>query len=160
MRTPSNSKSDSNRRNAMMSTGPRTASGKARSRFNARRHGLAAVPGENPPEVEQMTKVLCDEGSSPLRQQHAMTIAESQWMLCCVREARVALIESGEADHLPTELQRLERYERRAVSRLKRAIRAFMEAGRTSVFVARDNDSHHRRRRLGGNRRRPARAAP
>lgn len=34
---------EANRRNAAKSTGPRTEAGKARSRFNARRHGLAAA---------------------------------------------------------------------------------------------------------------------
>jgi hypothetical protein len=32
-----------NRRNARSSTGPRTTAGKARSRMNARRHGLASL---------------------------------------------------------------------------------------------------------------------
>ena len=34
---------EANRRNALNSTGPRTKGGKARSRMNARRHGLASA---------------------------------------------------------------------------------------------------------------------
>jgi len=38
-----------NRRNARSSTGPRTSAGKARSRMNARRHGLASfLEGASP----------------------------------------------------------------------------------------------------------------
>jgi hypothetical protein len=50
MDTPSPKKIEANRRNAMKSTGPRTAEGKLRSRRNGLRHGLAAevlVPQED-----------------------------------------------------------------------------------------------------------------
>ena len=39
-----------NRRNALRSTGPRTAAGKARSRRNAHKHGLYARVEPPPPE--------------------------------------------------------------------------------------------------------------
>lgn len=40
-----------NRKNAQSSTGPRTSAGKARSRMNARRHGLASLLEGASPET-------------------------------------------------------------------------------------------------------------
>ena len=48
-----------NRRNALLSTGPRSAEGKAASRFNALKTGIEArsvvIPGEDSAELEQLT---------------------------------------------------------------------------------------------------------
>jgi hypothetical protein len=53
---------EANRRNALMSTGPRTANGKAKSRFNAMKHGLASVhasmPHENPADFAEFRQGL------------------------------------------------------------------------------------------------------
>ena len=50
---------EANRRNSQLSTGPRTAEGKAVSRFNALKSGINSkaqvIPGEDPAELEAMT---------------------------------------------------------------------------------------------------------
>jgi hypothetical protein len=49
-----------NRRNARSSTGPRTTAGKARSRMNARRHGLASLLEGTLPETCRDVEALSD----------------------------------------------------------------------------------------------------
>ena len=54
-----------NRANATKSTGPRSQAGKARSRLNSRKHGLAAkmliIVGENTDDFDQLRTGLIDE---------------------------------------------------------------------------------------------------
>jgi hypothetical protein len=56
---------EANRKNAKRSTGPRSKAGKARSRHNARKHGLTAatlvIGGENPSEFEELRAELIHE---------------------------------------------------------------------------------------------------
>ncbi|QEH34011.1 hypothetical protein OJF2_25440 [Aquisphaera giovannonii] len=58
-----------NRRNAQLSTGPRTAQGKAAVRFNALKHGgrsrkttMPALPGEDPRELERHVRDFVESG--------------------------------------------------------------------------------------------------
>jgi hypothetical protein len=138
-----------NRENARKSTGPRTQRGKSRASRNAVRHGLAAVNiGDSgvSDQVQRLAKAICKDESDPFRYEQAVIIAETQILLGRVRAARIAAIEparkgSAEASDaaklereelrgdvecltraLP-ELLNLERYERRALSRRRRAIR-------------------------------------
>ena len=57
-RTPEERR-ETNRRNAQMSTGPRTPEGKSRARLNALKHGLRAedfaLPGEDQEELKRLT---------------------------------------------------------------------------------------------------------
>jgi hypothetical protein len=152
-----------NQNNAKRSTGPRTAWGKLRAKLNAQRHGLATKQAALP-EVERMAKAICGKGASRLQYEEALNVAESQFMLQAVRDARLATIKrmmsaaptskeqvadssepvlegEGQAGSeeqssqenilaavvraLP-ELARYDRYERRALSRRRRAIRHFV----------------------------------
>jgi len=58
-------KIDSNKRNALMSTGPRSREGKEKSRFNAVSHGLTAttpvLPHESREDYDELVAALRDE---------------------------------------------------------------------------------------------------
>src|SRR5687767_2625090 len=135
-------RTSANRANARRSTGPRTASGRTRSARNAFRHGLAvsvtAIP-ELQREVMALAHRLAEEGR-PL--DVCLAIAEATVELWRAQRYRDLLISETFRALLPTaseqlseeqrarvvaelgpELGRLQRYERRALSRRKFAIR-------------------------------------
>ena len=115
-----------NRRNAQASTGPRTAAGKARSRSNAQRHGLAArapASADDHGELDRIVAALCGEHCDPVLRAQALIIADAQLMIRRVRMARRNRGGdlAGDAATLAV-TARLDRYERRALSRRRRAI--------------------------------------
>ena len=124
-----------NRNNAKKSTGPRSEGGRAVSRYNAVRHGLAASIGNESPsggEMEDLAKVLSSAGGLQGVGGVAREAAEAQLDLLRIRKIRVSLYEAiffadaVAADRLAElndKLAKLERYERRAFSRRKRALR-------------------------------------
>jgi hypothetical protein len=162
-----------NRRNAALSTGPRSKAGKARVARNAVRHGLA-VPLTSlhtfDATVERLAILLVGDSASDERLDRARYVAEAQVDLIRVRRARDTLLAApmADPDYLRTrqmapytsamlkslarwglaalaeslvplseaervaavigdrskELHRLDRYERRALSRLRSAVRA------------------------------------
>jgi hypothetical protein len=129
-----------NRLNARASTGPRTAVGKARVARNALSHGLS-VPVPSDPgfalEVVELARTIAQSvaGQSLAGEPHelACRVADTIVDLRRVRLAKLPLVAAVDADlencaKPLAQLWRLDRYERRALSRRKRAIRQFHAA--------------------------------
>ena len=124
-----------NRNNAKKSTGPRSNAGRAVSRRNALRHGLAVSIGNESAfgdVVEDLAKVLSSASDLQSVSGVAREAAEAQFDLSRIRKIRACLYETiyfvgGAAPdrlaQLNDKLAKLERYERRAFSRRKRALR-------------------------------------
>jgi hypothetical protein len=134
-----------NRRNSQQSTGPRSVQAKQRIRRNALRHGLRAVALRTPAvstEVDRLATAICGKDADPVDREQAVIIAESELLLLRVRAARVDVIEqmlpistgipsAPVGPHEPVnnlsclkQLMTLDGYERRALSRRKRALRS------------------------------------
>jgi hypothetical protein len=87
--------------NARASTGPKTVTGKARVRRNARRHGLAArnrFVGTLANEANALAHCLVGSNVSPAVLTAALRIAEAQIDLVQVRAVRHRLIAPGLSD--------------------------------------------------------------
>lgn len=101
---------EANRRNAQLSTGPRTPEGRAASRLNAYKHGLTGHLDVMTDEQKQARDAFIAEIAGdlqpvgPFERQFAHSIAETQW-----RINRAAVIENNlfAADACHQELDRL-----------------------------------------------------
>jgi hypothetical protein len=125
-----------NRNNAKKSTGPRSDAGRAVSRLNALRHGLAATIGNDAAfdgDVADLAKVISSASGLQSVSEVAREAAEAQLDLSRIQKIRTHLyatiyfVDGAGPDRLPElndKLAKLERYERRAFSRRKRALRA------------------------------------
>ena len=145
-----------NRTNASLSTGPKTAKGKARAAKNALRHGLSLPVLGDPvltAEVENLARHLAGAKANGEVLAGARRVAEAHIDLQRVRlyrqrrmmeafatsncqlDTQEATVAGGSlasaSAKLVKELQRLDRYERRALSRRKFSIRAWDSRCRT-----------------------------
>lgn len=144
-----------NRHNAHASTGPRTAAGKARSGRNARKHGLSAVDPDPQAdmEMERLAALIAGEHrSDTIVLGSALAVAEAQRQFQRVQKFKTALLSDSPLapgrnadanspmpleilEEFLTRLERLERYERRALSRRKFAIRRFNDSVNQALQV-------------------------
>jgi hypothetical protein len=142
-----------NRKNARASTGPKTGEARTRVARNALRHGLS-IPVRSDPasseQVEAIARQIAGADASAEIQDRARDVAEAQIDLRRVRCVRNRLVsdafnsledESRGGDgpqklapilsQITIKLLAISRYERRAVSRRKRAIWALDQASRS-----------------------------
>lgn len=131
-------KIEANRANGRASRGPKTAEGKRRSSRNACRHGLS-LPVLADPVLSKEAEALARQiAASPAELQEARGVAEAQVDLVRIRRARHHLVSQIAATstaastdvplrEIPIEtldqLLKIDRYEQRAMSRRRFAIR-------------------------------------
>jgi hypothetical protein len=101
---------EANRRNAQLSTGPRTEEGKARSRRNSLKHGVLAsalliTEGEGAEDAVEFEELLCSlrEDLNPVGAVEGMLV--ERMAVCCWRQKRAlrceaALVRRAYADPL------------------------------------------------------------
>lgn len=117
-----------NRENAKRSTGPRTAAGKFTSSRNALRHGLS-LPQEMDAEtlaaLEELTSEILENDIGNGRADAAKEAAAAVLDLIRTRQVRRAMLATTDLKTVNIEqlrrLMALDRYERRAMTRRRRA---------------------------------------
>jgi hypothetical protein len=158
-----------NRRNARRSTGPKTASGRARASRNACRHGLRGTSGTAAwsDEVERLARQIAGGSDAPTITALARSAAEADFDIERVRLTRAGIIaaieqtlaaSAGRPDmesfaRVAARLNILNRYERRAAGRRDKAIRALCRhraASASSMRPASTNEANFRTRARDG----------
>lgn len=131
-------KLEANRRNAVSSTGPLSAAGKAASRLNATTHGLSSQRSATDGTVSEMLAFLKNGFAASAQ---SMIVAEESARLARIFLLRAETLDRGILGHLKQStggvaefspgsldetlamLLKLDRYERRSLSRRRKAIR-------------------------------------
>jgi hypothetical protein len=125
-----------NRSNCLRSTGPKTQAGRAKSAQNARRHGLRVPVLYDPAlaeDVERMAQKIA-RGMGPEFMDLALRIAEAEVDVLRIRRVRDQRVWGRGVEYAVndsaalSELAVFHRYELRALSRRKFAIRALVAA--------------------------------
>lgn len=132
----SHRKLKANKRNASLSTGPRTVGGKLRSRNNALRHGLA-TPIDNDPiaakNIERLAQILAGFSNDFWRNEHARTVAQCYFNMRRIHTVRTTVLHRiGEleaasiSEHafVAEAIEKINRYERRVLSTRRKAFQA------------------------------------
>jgi hypothetical protein len=134
----SDRKIETNRKNAQKSTGPQSEAGQRRR--NALRHGLAIAIGSDPSfseDIKRLASILARGNSGQKIGEFAHQAAEAEIDLLRIRKLRASRFNSilgnpepkrDNHSELDDELAKLERYERRAFARRKRAFRTLTES--------------------------------
>lgn len=123
-----------NRKNALKSTGPRSAAGKARAANNSKKHGLASVLGAAAFAAADRLGAAIFREQVGLSQGAARRAAVATFEVKRTQKMRAVAIEAAMLtdDHpmsieglaeLLFKLKAAERYEERAISKKKRALR-------------------------------------
>jgi len=117
-----------NRANALRSTGPKTAAGRAKSSRNALRHGLSLPTEMDADELAKfhaLEAALAGDRADEDRQRTVAEMARAQFELLRVRKIRAAMLAAADLEGGdPKALQRLlalDRYERYAHTKRRRA---------------------------------------
>lgn len=125
----SNRQNEANRNNARRSTGPKTESGKATSRSNARLHGLSRPMGYDECHIEVLSnaiKKVMDGNASNAPDFDSPDFVRAKLELHRIRTVRYELLAAllrGSDPRTVKRLQGLERYERLAFAKQRRAIK-------------------------------------